>query len=372
MIDMKILMLGSKEYPFPSHIYEKKKPGGGIEPHVQKLSKYLARDGNEIFIVTRRFPGQTKEETLGKIHVYRTMFLYTWFLRTLTFNLFAFFKAFQLIRRERIDLIHSHGWIAGSFGSLLSQLTKTPFVWTPHGFVIDYPYFNLALSFFHRTAMRNAKKIIFISSEHVRNRILLNKKIPNTIIPSSGVDLEDFNKVYRRKWKEVRFIYLGRFARHKGVIHTIQAFSKLVNKFPNSILYLAGAGMRLNEMIRVVEENNLGEKVRFLGWVTNTPRVLANMDVFVLPSRETGQPVALLEAMAAGKIIITSLPYIEDGKNGLLVKQDVNDIYEKMLYICKNFEKCTMLGRNARESVKKKSWDKIIKDFEREYKEVLE
>jgi glycosyltransferase involved in cell wall biosynthesis len=370
---MKILMLGSKEYPFPSssHIYEKKKPSGGIEPHVQKLSKYLARDGHEVFILTRRFPGQAAREGFGNIHVYRTRFIYNMWLRTLTFNLFAFLKSIQIIRRERIDLIHSHGHVAGFFGSLLSRLTGVPLVWTPHGIVIDWPSpAKEALFLFHRLTLRKAKKIIFISSEYVRRRILLNKKISNVIL-TSGIDLEDFEKASRRNWNEVRFIYLGRFARHKGPIHAVQAFSKLVKKFPDSVLYIAGAGMREGEILECIKENSLQKNVRFLGWVSDTPGTLAEVDVFVLPSRETGQPVALLEAMAAGKIILTSLPYIEDGREGLLVKQDADDIYEKMLYVCENFEKCRRLGENAREGVKKKSWARIIKDFEREYEGVL-
>ncbi len=370
MIDMKILMLGSKEYPFgSSYKYERKKPTGGMEVHVQKLSKYLARDGHEVFIVTRRFPGQSREEDFNNIYVYRTIFLYNMWLRTFTFNLFAFFRALRIIRRESIDLIHSHGFVAGFFGSILSKLTKTPLVWTPHGIVIDWPSpAKEAISFFHRIILRHVKKVIFISSEHVRRRVILNKKISNVIL-TSGIDLEDFEEIHRGR-KEIRFIYLGRFARHKGVLHTIQAFSKLIKKFPNSALYLVGGGSRVNEIMKLIKENNLGENVR-LGWVTDTPKALAETDVFVLPSKERGEPVALLEAMAAGKIIITSLKYIEDGKDGLLVRQDVNDIYEKMLYVCKNFERCTKLGRNARESVKKKSWDKIIKDFEREYQKTL-
>lgn len=370
MIDMKILMLGSKEYPFGSSKINEVKPRGGIERIVEKLSKYLAKDGYEVFIITRRFPYQVKEENFGKIRVYRTRFVYNMWLRTLTFNLFAFFKALRIIRRERIDLIHSHGHVAGLFGSLLSRFTKTSLIWTPHGIVIDWPSpAKEFLSLFHRITLRNVKKIIFISGEYVRKRVLLGKKPPNVLL-TNAIDLEDF-KMTPRRWKEIRFIYLGRFARHKGVIHTIQAFAKLVKKFPDSVLYIAGAGRREDEVLEYIKENNLSEKVRFLGWTNDTPKVLSETDVFVLPSRETGQPVALLEAMAAGKIIITSLKYIENGKDGLSVRQDVNDIYEKMLYICKNFEKCTKLGKNARESVKKKSWDKIIKDFEREYEEVL-
>lgn len=365
-------MLGSKEYPFGSSRLIEQKPGGGIEPHVQKLSKYLCRQGHEVFIITRRFPGQKLREDTENIHVYRTKFIFNRWLRTFTFNLFACCKAFKLIRKERIDLIHSHGWIAGFFGSILSKITKVPLIWTPHGIVIDYPYLDLFLSFFHRVTLSGADRIIFISNEHVRRRLLLGKKIPSIIL-DSGVDSEDFEKISERNWKEVRFIYLGRFARHKGVLHTIQAFSKLLKSFKNSKLYIAGSGMREGEVLVCIKDNDLETHVNLLGHVNpkDVPSVLSQVDVFVLPSKETGQPIALLEAMAAGKIIITSLNYIEDGKDGLLVKQDVKDIYEKMLYVCKNFEKCKKLGRNARESVKKKTWKNMIKDFEKEYEKTI-
>ena len=345
MIDMKILMLGSKEYPFGSSYRYDPYAGGGMEVKVEKLGKYLSGDGHEVFIVTRCFPGQAAKEDIGKIHIYRTRFLYNRWLRTLTFNLFAFFKAFRIVRKERIDLIHSHGFVAGFFGSLLSRLTKIPLIWTPHSIPIDWPSpAKEALSFFHRIILRNVKKIIFISGEYVKKRVLLNKNILNVTL-TNAIDIENFKKVSRRNWEGIRFIYLGRFAKHKGVIHTIQAFSKLVKKFPDSVLYIAGSGKREGEILECIKENNLRKNVRFLGWITDTPGVLAETDVFILPSKEKGQPFALLEAMAAGKIIITSLKYIDDGKDGISVKQEVGDIYEKMLYVCKNFEKCTKLGK---------------------------
>jgi glycosyltransferase involved in cell wall biosynthesis len=374
MIDMKILMLGSKEYPFGSSKISEPKPGGGIEKVVEGLSKYLSRNGHEVFVITRRFPGQSKREDKGKVHVYRTIFLYNRWLRTFTFNLFAFYKALRLIKRERIDMIHSHGFVAGFFGSILSKLTKTPLVFTPHGVVIDWPSpAKEGLLFFHKVILRHVKRIIFISSasDYVKKRTLRGKQIPNSIL-DYGIDMDDFN-ISSREWKDVRFIYLGRFARHKGVLHTIQAFSKLVKSFKNSKLYIAGSGMREREILDCIKENNLEKYVNFMGQVNpkDVPSVLSQVDVFVLPSIETGQPVALLEAMAAGKIIITSLKYIDDGKDGISVKQDVDDIYRKMLHVCENFEKCKKLGKNARENVKKKDWSIVIKDFEREYEEVL-
>ncbi|MFH1444899.1 MAG: glycosyltransferase family 4 protein, partial [Nanoarchaeota archaeon] len=106
---MRILLLGSKEYPFGiSHKYDKK-AGGGIEVHVEKLAKYLAKDGHKVFIITRRFPGQLKKETAGNITIYRTKFIYNKYLRNFTFNFSSFLKAWRLIRKERIDLIHCHG-----------------------------------------------------------------------------------------------------------------------------------------------------------------------------------------------------------------------------------------------------------------------
>ena len=112
------------------------------------------------------------------------------------------------------------------------------------------------------------------------------------------------------------------------------------------------------------------KNIEFLGWRTDVPRLLSENDAFVLPSWEKGQPVALLEAMASGRVIITSLDYISDMETGIKVRSgDTKDLYEKMLYACKNPD-CRNLGSNARARAMGMAWELVIKSFLKEYKKI--
>lgn len=364
---MKILMLGSKEYPFNVSYRYDKKAGGGMEIHVEKLTKYLSEHGNDVFIITRRFPGQRGKEDTGRIHVYRTKFVYNKYLRAPSFNFFSFLKALRLVRKERIDIIHCHGALSGTFGSMFSKLTRIPMVFTPHGVVTGWGFpFKEILKLMEIISVKSAKKTLFISKNAQEE---LNKmRFPNVLL-TNALDLDDYVQK-ERKWKEVRFLFLGRLEKVKGIDSLLEAFEELSKKCPDAELYIAGSGTMRDRITDFVK--NTKSKTRFLGWVTDTPKIYSETDVFVLPSWEKGQPVALLEAMASGKVIITSLNYVKDNETGLIVKPgDSEDLSRKMINVCRSFPKYKKLGINARKSVSNLDWKIVSKDFWNEYKKVI-
>ena len=211
---MKILLMGSKEYPFGSSYTFDRKAGGGIEVHVDKLAKFLAREGHDAFIVTRRFPGQKREEVIrtdgGKIHIYRTKFLYNSLLRALTFNMFGSIKAMKLIRSKGIDLIHCHGPVAAFFGGLLSKLTGRPMMFTPHGTVSTWSSpIREILRFFEGFSARLAKKTLFIS-KRAQREMTTTMQFPNTLL-TNAIDLDDYPVGRRREGRITRFLFqIGR------------------------------------------------------------------------------------------------------------------------------------------------------------------
>lgn len=369
---MRILILGCKEYPFGCSSRYDKKAGGGIEIHVEKLAKYLSRDGHDISIITRRFPGQKKEECItasqvkGKTHIYRVGFRKNTFLRTFTFNRNAARKARDIM--GNIDIIHCHGPVAGFFGSELAKRFNKPMVFTPHGIVVDWPWpVRKIISYFERRSFRKARKNIFVSGKAMKE---LGGNAENSVLLSNAVDMDDYRKT-KKTWKGTRFLFLGRLEDVKGIDYLLDAFKKLSDEQENVELYIGGEGRMKETITRFVNRNRLNDKVKILGWV-KAGEVFPETDVFVLPSWEKGQPVALLEAMASGMKIITSLDYIEDKKTGLLIKtKDTEDLYKKMLYVCKNPAKCMGLGKAAQARARTEyTWENIIKRIEAVYKEV--
>jgi glycogen(starch) synthase len=374
---MRILMLGSKEYPFGVSARHDPKAGGGIEFHVEKLSKYLARGGHDVYVITRCFPGQRKHETIaegnGKIHVYRTGYVPNKYLRAFSFNLLSFLKAICLIRNEKMDIIHAHAIVAGFFGAKLSRLTGKPMVLTPHGTIVDWGFpVREALTLFQKVSLKFAKRVIFISKP-AQEKLSLLTKSPSALL-TNAIDPEDYTDASRParslRGKDIRFLFLGRLEKIKGLDTLIEAFSSLIRKFPDAGLVIAGEGSIRNQVVDLVVKANT-DKIRYVGWV-ESKQALKDSDVFVLPSKERGQPVALLEAMAAGKIIITSLPFIRPGRTGIYCRAgDPKDLAKKMLAVCRDFGKYKKLGEQARKESVSFTWESTVNLFEREYVKVL-
>jgi glycosyltransferase involved in cell wall biosynthesis len=98
----------------------------------------------------------------------------------------------------------------------------------------------------------------------------------------------------------------------------------------------------------------LGERVEFLGHSDDVPALLAASDAFVLPSLFEGTPLALLEAMAAGKAVVTSAiagvdEVVSDGETGLLVRPgDPDALAEALRRVVGDAELRARLGAAAR------------------------
>jgi glycosyltransferase involved in cell wall biosynthesis len=367
---MKILMLGSKEYPLGVSAGRDPKAGGGIEFHVEKLSKYLARRGHEVFIITRRFPGQPAHESRANIHVYRTRYVPGKHLRAFGTALPGFLRALLLIRKHRIDIIHSHAVMAGFFGAVLSRLTGRPMVFTPHGTIVTWGFpFRDILRFFERASLRTAARTIFISKS--AREVLSPLARHSHILLSNAIDIEDYDSgLPRPRQGSIRFLFLGRLEEVKGVETLIEAFSLLLKKYPRTQLMIAGEGSLKNRIINIIF-NKKTDRIRYMGWMDSGEALRAS-DAFVLPSREKGQPVALLEAMASGRIIITSLPLIKPGRTGIACRPDSQDLYRKMLMVCRNPARYVKLGAQARREARSLGWEAMVRLFEKEYQRTLQ
>jgi glycosyltransferase involved in cell wall biosynthesis len=126
-------------------------------------------------------------------------------------------------------------------------------------------------------------------------------------------------------------VFLGAIVDAKGAFILIDAWAQLVAAetiVPGARMTLAGNG-ELDRARRLVEELGIDGSVQVPGWLDpgQVGELLADADVFVLPSRNEGQPMALLEAMAHGLCVVATdvggIPeLVEDGRSGFLVPRD--------------------------------------------------
>nr|WP_319934246.1 glycosyltransferase [Lichenihabitans sp. Uapishka_5] len=117
---------------------------------------------------------------------------------------------------------------------------------------------------------------------------------------------------------------VARFTPQKDHATLIAALPALLRRHPDAELWLAGTGPLEAATRQAVVAAGLDDAVRFLGHRSDVPDLLAAADLFVLPSRFEGLPLAVLEAMAAGRAVVATAvggtdEAVADGHTGRLV-----------------------------------------------------
>ncbi|MEJ2480967.1 MAG: glycosyltransferase [Acidihalobacter sp.] len=219
----------------------------------------------------------------------------------------AIARLLGILRRERVDLIHTHSsrdaWVAGFAG----RLARVPVVRTRHlRTPIGGPFV------YHRLADR-----VIGVSEDVR-QYLIGEGVPaaQVINIPTGVDLTRFDPA-RTDLAEVRaelgippqafLVGIVSVLRHaKGHRFLIEAFARLHAQNPEARLLIVGDGPGWNNLETQVRELGLQDVVTMPGTRRDAPAVLKALDVFVLPSTLEALGTAILEALAMGTPVLAS------------------------------------------------------------------
>lgn len=269
------------------------------------------------------------------------------------FALKSLFALFKLLLREEIEVVYIPisqnfwGFTRDSLFVLISgSLFRRKVVIHLHG-----GYFK---TFFNQGSWLR-KKYIKLVFKHVDRGIVLGyclKHLLEDVLPYdridvvyNGVDTEPFDKIESAKERNGKFriLFAGLLEESKGYFDLIQAVPILKRYYPDIEVFLAGRWQAngFKEKIKsYVHENDLEMQVRFLGVVTGEEKIklFKSSDVFVLPTYFylEGQPVVILEAMAAGLPVITTdrgsiQEMITPGTNGFIITpSSPHEIAEKI------------------------------------------
>ncbi len=153
-----------------------------------------------------------------------------------------------------------------------------------------------------------------------------------------------------------KLLFLGRICREKGIAELLAAVRTLHEKYPDMTLYLGGVSEDKDLMPEIQKSSDF---VKYLGWLDAEAKArrLADCDIFVLPSYFEGQPVSLIEAMAASCAVAATrtggIPQmVADGETGLLfAAKDEASLTETLEKLLADADLCRRLGTAARERV---------------------
>lgn len=152
-----------------------------------------------------------------------------------------------------------------------------------------------------------------------------------------------------------KILFMSRFEAQKGIYELLGAFSELADEFPDTELVFAGDGAENNRLRELAATYELDDRIIFHGYVTEAEKaaLLSDCDIFALPTYfPEGMPVALLEAMAAGKPLLTSKAggikhIVSEPENGVVI--DIvtrQSVKEGLRILLGNVNYCTETGKH--------------------------
>jgi glycosyltransferase involved in cell wall biosynthesis len=356
---MKVLILGSKEYPMGSNKGNDPIPSGGMETYIDDLAPELSRHC-KLLIITRKFKETKKIERLSNIEIHRVPYLKGKYFRNPTFNLASFLKSLSLIKEA--DIIYPQGLVASFFGCVISRLSGKPVICRPAGIAYEQYGFPISriLYFLMKNVYRRCDCVIFHSEGERNNFIKILGFAPKrSEIILTGIPVEKFSHKTKSTKKSFGISerttvigFIGRFVEIKGLEYLVRAAHLLKNM--DTKFMLVGDGPQKPQIESLIRSLGLEEKFIFAGFRRDIPNVLAVMDIFVIPSTSEGLPTSLLEAMAAGKACIVTdigLP-IAHKETGLVVPpKNPEKLADAMGILLEDKKLREFLGHNAQKFV---------------------
>jgi len=362
---------------------------GGAAKIILRLAQKMRADGWRVDILTTDpvFGAAATRQGLGvmALDVIRREIRPWWDLRGL-------FRLYTFLRRERYLVVHTHTSKAGFVGRLAAWLAGVPvIVHTAHGFAFHERTPRVTRVFYsalERLASQWCDRIVSVTEFHRRWALDLGicskhkiVAIPNGIAseePTSLIATVELRRSWKARPGEPVLLTVGRLAPEKGLEHLLEAASLLRRMGQGFRVVLAGDGPLRAPLERLAENLRVGDLVTFLGYREDIADLLAASDLVVLPSLREGLSIALLEAMAAGKAIVTTriggnMAVLSQPDAAVLVRPgDPQALCDAILQCCADPALRGRLGINARLLFKGRyTEDRMLNSYRQAYLDLL-
>lgn len=242
------------------------------------------------------------------------------------------------LAQERFDLLHSHLTYAVILSGLITPGLGLPVVASLHNVRPDKPRWH-PIYWLETLALRRARRVVAVGQVVAEaNRARLGGRhldvIVNAVRP--GVTLTPAERTALRAEvsgdpERPLLLAVGRLSPQKAYPDLLRAFQILRTTHPAAALAIAGPGELGAELQAQIEREGLTGHARLLGQRTDVPRLLAASDIYVIASHWEGLPVAVLEAMAAGRPMVATavgdVPTVLVPGTGLMVPPARPDLF---------------------------------------------
>ena len=369
---------------------------GGVESSVFGLVNELSRNHVVDVFDYPRINGKDSGERKGPLTVHR-------YANPGSHNQDAMDRGKEILRdivALHPDIVHIHG--TGGLSGALYSAVKTygiPVLLTVHGLLhiekknalIKHPSLKHLYQLFVQShaefKVLNEAEHIIVDTEYVAEQIkhLHSKKkishLPWMYVVPQGIQSQ-YLQVSPKKPVIPTILSVGSISQRKGHLLLVKAFKIVHKTVPSAKLIIAGTLTEkayYTQLQNEIGKLHLKQSVELL---TNIPQeqllqIYQEATIFALHSQEESQGIALVEAMATGLPIVSTLvggiPFVvKNGKTGLLSKYgDVDSFANNMIKLLTNENLRTQMSQSARLSAQSYSWQEITQAIEIIYNRII-
>ncbi|OGF99485.1 hypothetical protein A2Y99_01285 [Candidatus Gottesmanbacteria bacterium RBG_13_37_7] len=360
---------------------------GGTASVVHDISLELTKKGHLVTVYTSDLFGKNRRVNRPKNVKVDNNGIETYYFKNLSTNL-AYYQHiflppvfFNTLTKtiNSFDIIHLHEiyTLMNAWTYLLARKYKVPYLISSHG-TAEYlteagrvgrkKIFNQLIG---KRLFKNAAGVIAVAESEKNHYLNLGADESKISVIPNGVKLMNYSnlpeKIRARKSFNIDstktvLLYLGRIHRKKGLNVLVSAFAQLVRENNSLVLLVAGSledEDYYRKIMKQIQQFDLMENIIFTGEVTGKRKLSAfsAADLFVLPSYGEGLPVSALEAAACGLPLVISkkcnLPEVKKFNAGKIIAPEEESIYRNIKELIQNKKKLMILGRNAKEMVRK-------------------
>ena len=288
----------------------------------------------------------------------------------------------RLLSAIEADVVHAHEFVTAVYGGAAAALLRRPHVITMHGgrYYAERPIRRAAM----RWSARRSRALVGVSAATASDLVAALDLPADTVrVIHNGIRyaVGERSRVRRELGvgdRELLIVAIGNLYPVKGHAVLLEALAHIEEEgSPSPVwrLAIAGRGGEEARLREAVRRRGWSDRVHLLGFRDDVADVLAAADVFALPSLSEGLPLALAEAMFAGKAIVASrvggIPEIvTDGQEALLAAPgDTADLARRLASLLGDPSLRRRLGEAARRrAADRLSVERMTDEYERLYR----
>lgn len=296
----------------------------------------------------------------------------------------------KVIRDDKPDVLHLHGWIAANFGRIAGRIAGVPTIMHEHGVDARHPDFKFP---------KSQRMMDFALSPYTHTALAITDAVKNFLVtkrfvsPSkvrvifNGVPLDEFRPApaeeIARERERLGILNgspvigtVGRLDIQKGVTYMVQASKRILAKYPHTRFIVVGDGPEMQNLIQEAKDLGVDRSFIFTGYRKDVPLLQSVMSIQVIASLWEAASLTVFEAMAMGKPIVSTDvdglgEILRDGNPAMTVPPgDPVALADAINGLIGNPDMAWDLARRAKDASRKYDVDQSVRNLESLYEEL--